>query len=87
MKVTFTTTNSLQHATKYADMLSRDEFVDVVNTEGSDAQKALLGDTDTDWNDEVFRTAFGTDNNVSIAATAGVVPIRFSAGYYNQAVS
>ena len=85
LKVTFTTTNSLQHATKYADMLSRDEFVDVVNTEGSDAQKALLGDADTDWNDEVFRTAFGTDNNVSIAATAGVVPIRFSAGYYNQA--
>lgn len=85
LKVTFSTTNSLQKADKFADMLSRSEFIDVVNSDGSEAQKALIGDANTDWNDEIFRTAFGTDNNVSIAAKAGVVPIRFSAGYYNQA--
>ncbi len=84
-KVSFTTTNSLQHATKYTDMMSRQEFIDVVTGEGSDAQKALLGEEDTDWNEEIFQTAFGTDNNVSISAKAGVVPIRFSVGYYNQA--
>lgn len=85
MKVTLSTTNSLQHASKFADMLSRSEFIDVVNDNGSEAQKKLIGTADTDWNDEIFRTAFGTDNNVSISATAGLVPIRFSAGYYNQA--
>lgn len=84
-KVTFSTTNSLQKADKTADMLSRDEFIDVVMTDGSADQQALLGEADTDWNDEIFRTAYGTDNNLSIAARAGVVPIRLSVGYYNQA--
>ena len=85
LKVTFSTTNSLQRASKFSDMLSRSEFIDVVNANGTETQKALLGDADTDWNDEIFRTAFGTDNNISIAAKAGVVPIRLSVGYYNQA--
>ncbi|MCQ7582437.1 TonB-dependent receptor, partial [Salmonella enterica] len=75
----------LQHASRFADMMSREEFVDVVTSEGTETQKSLLGTADTDWNDEIFRTAFGTDNNLSIAVKAGVVPIRFSAGYYNQA--
>ncbi len=85
LNVTFTTTNSLQKAQDFADMLSRSEFIDVVNNYGTEAQQALLGDADTDMNDEIFETAFGTDNNLSISARAGVVPIRLSIGYYNQA--
>ena len=85
LSVGFTTTNSLQKASRFADMMSRDEFVDVVRKSGTAVQMALLGTEDTDWNDEVFRTAFGTDNNVSIGASLGNVPLRASLGYYNQA--
>ena len=84
MKVSLSTTNSIQTRTKLADMLSHDEFVDVINSRGTDAQRALLG-TSTDWNDQIYQNAFGTDNNVSIAGRlAKNFPIRVSIGYYNQ---
>lgn len=85
MKVSFTTTNSIQTRTKLNDMLSREEFINVVNTQGSDAQKALLGDANTDWNDKIYHNAFGTDNNLSLSGRlAKNFPIRVSLGYYNQ---
>ena len=66
-------------------MLSHDEFVDVINSRGTDAQRALLGTSNTDWNDQIYQNAFGTDNNVSIAGRlAKNFPIRVSIGYYNQ---
>ena len=85
MKVSLRTTNSIQTRTKLADMLSHDEFVDVINSRGTDAQRALLGTSNTDWNDQIYQNAFGTDNNVSIAGRlAKNFPIRVSIGYYNQ---
>ena len=85
MKVSLSTTNSIQTRTKLADMLSHDEFVDVINSRGTDAQRALLGTSNTDWNDQIYQNAFGTDNNVSIAGLlAKNFPIRVSIGYYNQ---
>ncbi|MEA5129390.1 MAG: TonB-dependent receptor [Proteiniphilum sp.] len=85
MKVSFTTTNSIQTRTKLTDMLSRDEFINVVNSQGSDAQKALLGNNATNWNDEVYQSAFGTDNNLSVSGRlANNFPARVSLGYYNQ---
>lgn len=85
MKVSLSTINSIQTRTKLADMLSHDEFVDVINSRGTDAQRALLGTSNTDWNDQIYQNAFGTDNNVSIAGRlAKNFPIRVSIGYYNQ---
>lgn len=85
IKVSFSTTNSLQVKTKTAEMLSTDEFINLVNSNGSAAQKALLGTERTNWNDKVYQTAFGTDNNVSISGRiAKNIPIRTSVGYYNQ---
>lgn len=84
LKINFSTTNSLQFRTKLADMLSAQEFTNVVNQHGSAAQKALLGNTNTDWNDEIFQAAFGTDNNVSFSGNIKNVPFRASVGYYNQ---
>lgn len=85
LKVNFTTTNSVQTRTKLTDMLSREEFINIVISEGSDAQKALLGSSATNWNDEIYQTAFGTDNNLSLSGRlAKNVPVRVSLGYYNQ---
>ncbi|MBN1924527.1 MAG: TonB-dependent receptor [Prolixibacteraceae bacterium] len=83
-KVTFTTSNSVQIKTKLADMLSREEFIDVVNNIGSDRQKSLLGEDNTDWNNEIYQPAFGTDNNISVSGKLLNVPYRLSIGYYNQ---
>ena len=69
VKVNFNTTNSLQTRAQMVDMLSRDEFVNVINQFGDANQKSLLGTANTDWNDEVYRTAFGTDNNLSVSGS------------------
>ena len=85
VKVNFNTINSMQTRAQMVDMLSRDEFVNVINQYGTDNQKSLLGTANTDWNDEVYRTAFGTDNNLSVSGSIDKwLPFRVSVGYYNQ---
>ena len=85
VKGNFNTTNSMQTRAQMVDMLSRDEFVNVINQYGTDNQKSLLGTANTDWNDEVYRTAFGTDNNLSVSGSIDKwLPFRVSVGYYNQ---
>ena len=85
LKVNFNTTNSMQTRAQMVDMLGHDDFVNVINQYGTDNQKSLLGNANTDWNDEVYRTAFGTDNNLSLSGSIGkYLPFRVSAGYYNQ---
>ena len=85
VKVNFNTTNSIQTRAQMVEMLSRDQFVNVINQYGTDNQKSLLGDANTDWNDEVYRTAFGTDNNLSVSGSMGKwLPFRVSVGYFNQ---
>lgn len=85
VKISFNTTNSIQTRTKMADVLTHGEFVDLIQREGTDAHKALLGNAATDWNKEIYHPAFGTDNNLSIAGRlAPNFPFRVSLGYYNQ---
>ena len=85
LKVNFNTTNSVQTRAQMVDMLDYDDFVSVINKYGTANQKSLLGDAHTDWNDEVYRTAFGTDNNLSLTGSIGkFLPFRASIGYYNQ---
>ena len=85
LKVNFNTTNSMQTRAQMVDMLSHDDFVNVINQYGTDNQKSLLGNANTDWNDEVYRTAFGTDNNLSVSGSIDKwLPFRVSVGYYNQ---
>lgn len=85
IKVDFQTTNSFATRTKTADMLSRNEFIDVIKANGTAEQIALLGDADTDWNDEIYQTAFGTDNNISVSGRATEwLPFRVSLGAMYQ---
>lgn len=85
LKVALHSTSSLQSVTRLSDMLSAEEFVEVVEQKGSDAQRALLGSERTDWNGEIFSLAFGTDNNLSIMGSIGRhTPFRASIGYYDQ---
>lgn len=85
VKVSFQTTNSLSTKTKTSDMLSTDEFIGIVKELGTDRQKSLLGNSRTNWNDEIYHTAFGTDNNLSVSGRAASwLPFRVSAGAYSQ---
>jgi len=82
--INFNTNNSIGTVAKKVDVLSADEVRAYVNANGSAAQKALLGTASTDWQDVIYRTAFTTDNNLSIAGSFKGVPYRVSAGYLDQ---
>ena len=84
LRMNFSTSISASSITKKADVLSADEFREIVNAKGTVAQKAMLGTADTDWQDEIYRTALATDNNLTISGGIKKLPYRISLGYANQ---
>lgn len=82
--INFSTQNSLATVAKKVDVLSADEMRAYVNEHGSAAQINMLGSANTDWQDEIYRTAVTTDNNLSIAGAVKKVPYRVSVGYLDQ---
>jgi iron complex outermembrane receptor protein len=75
---------SLSTVAKYADVLNADEYRDLINANGTPEQIALLGSSNTDWQREVFRNAFVSDNNVSITGGIKNLPYRLSMGNRNE---
>ncbi|HYV54904.1 MAG TPA: SusC/RagA family TonB-linked outer membrane protein, partial [Chitinophagaceae bacterium] len=80
----FTTQNSISTLPKEADVLSPAEFRNYVNTHGTPAQIAIMGNASTDWQNEIYDNAFTTDNNLSVSGSYKVLPYRVSLGYLNQ---
>jgi iron complex outermembrane receptor protein len=83
-KFNFTTQNSISTLPKEADVLSPAEFRNYVNTHGTPAQIAIMGNANTDWQNEIYDNAFTTDNNLSVSGSYKVLPYRVSLGYLNQ---
>lgn len=83
---------------KFVDVLSANEFRELVNDLNADgsygitpAALDLLGDANTDWQREIFRTSLSHDHNVSASGTMPIktgfindLPYRVSVGYTNQ---
>jgi TonB-dependent starch-binding outer membrane protein SusC len=80
LKVRFDTKHSISTVAKYADVLNGNQFRELINQRGTEQQQALLGDADTDWQREVFRKAYVTDNNVSLTGGIKKLPYRVSFG-------
>ncbi len=66
------------------DLLSSDEFRTVINGLGNDNAISLLGDEHTDWQDKIYKTAFTTDNSLTIAEGFDNTSYRISVGYMYQ---
>lgn len=84
LRFNFSTVNSVSMKTGEVPVLSADEFRKIVNEKGTDAQKALMGNANTNWQDELYRSAFSTDNNLSVSGAIKSLPFRFSVGFTNQ---
>ncbi len=82
--VDISTNTSLSKIIKYVDVLSADEYRTLVTDSGTANQKKFLGNANTDWQKEIYRLAWGTDNNISISGGVKNLPYRLSVGYYNQ---
>ena len=84
VKVSFSTLNSLSRITDKVDVLSTAEFKALVTEKGNASEIAMLGNSSTDWQDQIYRTAFSTDNNIALSGGLSKIPYRFSVGYLNQ---
>ena len=85
LRINFSSTDAIQQVTRTASVMSAAEFRSIINTQGTDAEKALLGNASTNWADEIFQTAPATDNHLSISGgLAKNIPFRVSLGYLNE---
>ena len=67
---------------KKYDVLNAQQYKDLISSiDGLDASK--LGNANTNWQDEIFRTAISTSHNLSIQGGLKDMPYRISAGFDN----
>jgi TonB-dependent starch-binding outer membrane protein SusC len=90
VKYNYNTMLSVGQVVKKVDVFTGDEIRGIVNAEatktGNNGYKALLGTSNTDWQNEIYQKAVGYDNNVSASGAAfeNKLPFRVSFGYLTQ---
>ena len=81
----YSTNLSVSTVTETLDILSADEFRQFVPTVSGVPASVTLGTASTDWQDEIYRTAFGQEHNFSVSGKVKQnAPYRLSVGYTNQ---
>jgi len=87
MKVTYDGKVSISTPAKLMDLFSGDQIRQMAyqheNLYGADALN-LLGNTNTDWQNEIYRTAVSQDQNISVSGAYKSLPYRASIGYTDQ---
>ncbi len=84
LRVNFSSVNSISSVTDQVDVLNGDQVRSIVNALGTTAQKSQLGSANTNWQDQIYHTAFASDNNISVTGGMKKLPYRVSLGYLNQ---
>lgn len=92
MQVSYSSSYTLKQNTSTLDVMTGDQYRDYVNTTYAGTSRLeqiqkLMGNANTDWQDLIYRTAFSTDQNVSLYGNVkGALPYRVSLGYtYDEA--
>ncbi len=83
LKVTYNGNVQVSDIVDQIDVLTPSQFRDVINARGNATQQSLMGAANTNWQDEIFRTAIGTDHNISLTGGQNDTAYRVSVGYAN----
>lgn len=85
-KYTFNSSTTMYDAVNRVDVMSASQLRDVIALDSNydDTTPNLLGTANTDWQDEIYRTAFGRNHNFSAIGSAWGVPMRASLSYTNH---
>lgn len=87
LAVNYTGKYSYQTNRNRIDVLSAEEFAQVIEEQFGESGTRYLGNESTDWQDAIFRDAFTQDHNLSFTGSYGNTPYRFSVGFSgNQGV-
>lgn len=91
MKIFYNGTVSFSKGMKNVDVLTGDEVRDLatqLESEGfsglNAAALARLGTENTDWQNEIYRTAVSSDHNIGVSGAVKNFPYRVSLGHTNQ---
>lgn len=85
LRFNYSTNLSVSTVTETLDILSADEFRQFVPTVSGVPASVTLGTASTDWQDKIYRTAFGQEHNFSVSGKVKQnAPYRLSVGYTNQ---
>jgi iron complex outermembrane receptor protein len=84
LSVNFSSQTSVSRPFRTYEVLGADEFRSLIQANGLASQAATLGAGNTNWQDEIFRTAMTYDNNISLTGNLGKLPFRVSYGNLYQ---
>jgi iron complex outermembrane receptor protein len=83
LRVNYTGNVSIGNPIELIDVLSADEYRNYINERYEEGHPArgLLGSANTDWQEEIYEQAIGTDHNLSLSGAFKEIPYRVSLGY------
>lgn len=86
LTVNYSSNYSVSTVANKLDVLTADEFRAFVPTVTGVPSNPSFGSANTDWQDEIYRAAFGTEQNLSVSGKVKPInsPYRVSLGYTNQ---
>ena len=83
-QITYNGSVSIGTLAKKFDVLSGDEFRQMVQERFGSEATLPLGTANTDWQDEIYQTSVSHDHNLSVNGGLGFLPYRVSLGYTND---
>ena len=87
LKVNVSSLNSISTIARKVDVMDAATFRDVIATNPFTSEKYIgyMGDASTNWQNEIYRNAFTTDNNVNVSGNIErILPFRVSAGFISN---
>ncbi len=83
-KFNFNTQLGGSEIAKEESVMSTSQFQNYVNTNGTAAQKALMGGASTNWQNQIYQTGVITNSNLSMSGALKNLPYYISLGYLDQ---
>lgn len=85
MRIAYNSNFTQSEVRGYYNNLSGDQYRDAFSTHAIGVPATFkLGNSNTNWQKEIYRTAFGMDHNLSFTGSIKEIPYRISGGYLNQ---
>ncbi|RKS50710.1 iron complex outermembrane receptor protein [Gillisia mitskevichiae] len=84
-KFNYSGSTSVFRPTDYVDVMDADQFKSLINELGDQDAIAKLGNSKTNWQEEIYGEAIGYNHNLTTTGNiGGFMPTRASIGYTNQ---
>jgi TonB-dependent starch-binding outer membrane protein SusC len=86
LKVNYSGYVSVGKIHESTDVLSANDFRSLVNSRFSNNEEVtrLLGNSNTDWQSEIYQPAINSDHNLSLSGNHGGVPFRIAYGFTDE---